>query len=84
MGSSLYFRCVRVGGDDHAAGGDLIADLLGGQMRLALGDALHLGRDRAEPGVFELGDGGEIAGIDNPTGRAVGLLELAALLVRPA
>src|SRR6185437_12896187 len=31
-----------VGGDDHAAGGDLIANLGRGQVPLALGDALHL------------------------------------------
>ena len=36
-----------VGGDDHAAGGDLVAHLLGGEVRLALGDAAHLGRDDA-------------------------------------
>ena len=47
-----------VGRDDHAAGGDLVAHLLGGQVRLALGDAPHLGRHDAEPRVLELRSSG--------------------------
>jgi hypothetical protein len=42
---------VDVGGDDHPPRRDLVADLLGGQVRLALRDALHLRRDDAEPGL---------------------------------
>jgi hypothetical protein len=45
---------VDVGGDDHAPGRDLVAHLLGGEVRLALGDALHLGRDHAMSCELEL------------------------------
>ena len=51
----------RVGGDDHAAGGDLVAHLLGRQMPFALGDAFHLRGDDAQAGVFELSDSNRAA-----------------------
>ena len=38
-GVELVLQVDLVGGDDHPPGGDLVADLLGGQVRLALGDA---------------------------------------------
>jgi hypothetical protein len=46
----LVLQVVDVRGDDHAPRRDLVADLRGGQVRLALGDALHLRRDDARGG----------------------------------
>ena len=51
-----------VGGDHHAAGGDLVAHLLRREVRLALGDAAHLRRDDAEARVLELRHGLEAGG----------------------
>ncbi len=58
-GVELVAQVIDVGGDDHAPGGDFVAHLLGRQVGLALGHPAHLGRDQAQAGVFELGDGGE-------------------------
>ena len=43
-----------VGRNDHPPGGDFVAHLLGGQVRLALGDPAHFGSDGSKPRVFEL------------------------------
>ena len=51
-----------IGGDDHTAGGDFIAHLLGRQVSLALGHAVHLIRDNAEPRVLQLRDRGRHGG----------------------
>ena len=56
IGSSLCLRWIDVGGNHHPPGGDFVAHLLRRQMRFALGDALHLRRDDAEPGGFQLRD----------------------------
>ena len=64
-----------VGRDDHPAGGDFVANLLGGEMRLALGDAVHLRRDDAQPGVFELRDRLEVRRESDAADGAVGLKE---------
>ncbi len=42
--------------DDHAAGSDFVTDLLGREVRLPLGNPLHLWRDGSDAGMFELGD----------------------------
>ena len=61
-----------VGGDDHPAGGDLVAHLLGREVLLALGDPLHLGRDGAEARVLELRDGFEALRRDGKSVLAAG------------
>ena len=42
-----------VGGNDHPAAGDLLADQLGREL-LAAGDRLHLGGDDAGAGLLDL------------------------------
>ena len=42
---------------DHPTGGDFVTHLRGAQVRLALGDALHLGRHDAQARVLELRHG---------------------------
>src|SRR5262249_35143101 len=49
-------QVVDVGRDDHPPARDLRPDQFGLQ-RLAAGDVLQLGRDPAEPGLFDLGHG---------------------------
>ena len=56
---------VDVGGDDHPAAGDFVADQLGREV-LAVGDVVHLLGDDALAGVVHLGE------------VAVGVLALAA------
>ena len=51
-----------VGRDDHATRGDLVAHLLGVEMRLALGHALHRVGHDAQTCVLELGHGHEALG----------------------
>lgn len=69
-----------VGGDDESACGDLVADLLCGEVGLTLGDAVHLGGDDAEAGGFELGDGGEAGGCGDAAGDAFGVGEDMGLM----
>ena len=72
----LVAEVREVRGNDHAAGGDLVADLRRGEVRLALGDALHLGRDDAEARALELGDRGEGLGVDDAAPLVAGVGEL--------
>ena len=44
-----------VGGDNEPSRGNLVADLFGGEVLFALGNAGHLGRDDAAASVLELG-----------------------------
>ena len=53
MGSSL--RMVDVGGDDHAAAGDFVADQLGRELFL-VGDEVHFFGDDALARVVHLGE----------------------------
>ncbi len=52
-GHRFQFRMVDIGGDDHASGGDFVADELGGQL-LALGDEHHLFGDQSLAGKVHL------------------------------
>ena len=45
-----------IGGDHHAPARNFELDLLGAEVRLALGDPLHFRRHDAQPGHFELGN----------------------------
>ena len=56
IGSRRLVEVDRVGGDDHAAAGDLVADQLGVEV-LALGDEAHLVGDDALAGGFHLRHG---------------------------
>ena len=78
-GVEAVLEVVDVGGDNHAAGGDFVADLGGGEVGLALGDSRHLGRDDAEARVLELGDGGEGGGWGYFAGEAAGVGEDVAV-----
>ena len=59
-GVEVELQVMDVGGNDHASRSDLIAHLLGGQVTLALRDALHLWRNRSQARVFELRNGREV------------------------
>ena len=61
-GVEFHAQVNLVGGHHHAPGGDFFTDLLGAQVRFALGDALHFRRDAAEAGVLELSDGDKALG----------------------
>ena len=72
IGSSRLVEMDRVGRDDHAAAGHLVADQLGVEV-LALGDEAHLVGDDALAGRFDLGHGiaslKELRGECRPEGR---------------
>ena len=56
IGSRRFCQVDRVGRDDHAAAGDLVADQFGVEV-LALGDEVHFVGDDALAGGFELRHG---------------------------
>src|SRR5690606_31112659 len=59
----------------HAAGRDVAADLLGAEVPLPLGDALHLRRDNAQAGIFKLRAGRKAARVAHRAAGAVALRE---------
>ena len=64
-----------VGRNDHAAGGDFVADLFGREVRLAFGDAGHLLRDDAQSRLLQLGDRHERFRKPHPAVRSISLFE---------
>ncbi len=70
IGSRRFPRCDLVGGNDHSAARDLVADQLRGEI-LSLGDKAHLVGDDALAGGFELGHENVLTRMDEPAmGRA--------------
>ena len=52
----LMGQVMHIGGNDQAAGSDLIPNLLRSEVGFALGDPFHLGSDNAQTRTFQLGD----------------------------